>query len=229
MKSQHNFSVKATQKSAFEQLCKDRLVCKKPQDVILPKAGGSPVQGIAAPVEGLACCADSACEYSVCDLQTMIRHSKEKHARRITGENSYRPCMVQCIFRGVGKVYFEVDPTAVFECNLDVRRYLRTTFLPAHAKDPVFPQGSDRDRPPLLRITLWDEFEPDIRKDEAQRNFAWRLKARHTAEEQGGVFVSLERAVKQHHAAVRVLLNECPNSFTIAKILLNGRVYMPEQ
>ncbi|KAI9456768.1 hypothetical protein HD554DRAFT_2177923 [Boletus coccyginus] len=229
LKSQHDFVVQATQKSAFEQLCKDYLIYKKPQDVILPKAGGPPVQGIAAPVEGFACCAGNACEYSVCDVQMMIRHSKEKHARRITGERTHRPCLVQCIFRGVGKVYFEVDPTATFECDLDVRRYLRATFLPAHAMDPIVPQDLDRDRPQLLIVTLWDEFHPEIRKDDIQRNAAWRLKAAHTAEERGGVFVSLERAVKQHHIGVRVLLNECLHSFTIKKILLNSRDYTPQQ
>ncbi|KAH0825830.1 hypothetical protein J3R83DRAFT_7803, partial [Lanmaoa asiatica] len=230
MKNQHNLLVKAIQKSAFERLCKDRLICEKPQDVITPKAGGSPVEGIATPVEGFACCADSTCTYSVRDQQTMIRHSKEKHGLRITGQRLYRPCMVQCLFsRGPGKVYFEVDPTVTPGCDVDVRRYLRGTFLPAHAKDPVVPQESDRDRPPLLRITLWDEFEPEIRKDDGQRNAAWRLKARHTADEQGGIFASLRRVVEQYHKTTRALLNECPNSFTIAKILLNGGGYTPEQ
>lgn len=230
MKNQHNLFVKATHNSAFELLCKDRLIHENPQDVVIPKPGGPPVEGITTPVEGFACCANSTCTYSVRDRQTMIRHSKEKHGLRIIGKQLYRPCMVQCIFNhGPGKVYFEVDPKVTAGCDLDVRRYLRGTFLPAHAKDPVVPQESDRDRPPLLRVTLWDEFEPEIRKDDGQRNAAWRLKARHTAEEQGGIFVSLRRVVEQYHRITRALLNECPNSFTIAKVLLNGKGYMPEQ
>lgn len=229
MKKQHNLFVEVTQKGAFEQLCKDRLIHERPWDVVTPKAGGPPVQGIATPIEGFACCADNTCTYSVHDQQTMIRHSKEKHGLQITGQRLYRPCMVQCIFQGAGKVYFEVDPTVTTGCDLDVRRYLRGTFLPAYAQDPVAPQELDQDRPPLLRITLWDEFEPEIRKDDGQRNAAWRLKAKHTAEEQGGIFVSLGRVVERHHTATRALLNECSDSFTIAKVLLNGRGYMPEQ
>lgn len=229
MKNQHGLFVEATQKSALEQLCKDRLIHERLWDVATPKAGGPPVQGIATPIEGYACCADDACTYSVHDQQTMIRHSKEKHKLQITGPRLYRPCMVQCIFQGAGKVYFEVDPTVTAGCDLDIRRFLRGTFLPAHAQDPVFPQESDRDRSPLLRITLWDEFEPEIRKDDVQRNAAWRLKARHTDGEQEGIFVSLERIVGRYHKETKALLNQCPNSFTVTKVLLSGRGYMPEQ
>jgi hypothetical protein len=137
--------------------------------------------------------------------------------------------MVQCIFQDTGKVYFEVNPAVTTECNLDVRRYLCGTFLPAHAQDPVAPQELDKDRPPLLKITLWNKFEPKICKDEGQRPAVWRLKARHAVEEEGGIFAPLGRVVERHHVAARALLNECPNSFTVVKVLLNGRRYIPEQ
>ncbi|KAG6371370.1 hypothetical protein JVT61DRAFT_9578 [Boletus reticuloceps] len=137
--------------------------------------------------------------------------------------------MVQSIFSSLGKVYFEVDPTVTSESNLDVRRYLRGTLLPALVDDPVILQDSDRDRPPLLKITLWDEFEPVIRANISQREAARVIKEKHTAKEHGGIFLSLEKAVKLYHVTTRVLLNSFSHSFTICKVLLNGPGFAPEQ
>lgn len=229
LKRQHRYVVEKGDRAELEELCKSRGVHTRAQDVPVPRAGGPPVQGIAPPVEGLSCTADPACEYSVQDLQTMLRHCRENHGQGLLNNSKFRKSMVQSMFPSVGHVYFEVDPAATLESNLDVRRYLRGTFLPAHASDPVVPQDSDRDRAPLLKITLWDEFERDIRSDADQREAARVIKAKHTAGEHGGIFVSLKKVVKRHHATTRALLNGSSHSFTIAKVLLNGPGLSPEQ
>jgi hypothetical protein len=177
--------------------------------------------------------ADGFCEYSVRDRQTMLRHSREKHGGGLVGTTVFENTLVQYLFRSVSHVYFEVDPaltlTAGDNMNLDVRRYLRGAFLIGQEDNTVTKQDADRDRPPLLRITMWDTFQEEIRKDPAQRHAAHLLKAKHEVGEGDGIFVALDTAVKTYHAATRVLVNGCSNSFTIRKVLLNGPNFSPDQ
>ncbi|KAG6370233.1 hypothetical protein JVT61DRAFT_12388 [Boletus reticuloceps] len=137
--------------------------------------------------------------------------------------------MVQTIFQALGRLYFEVDTTATIVSDLDMREYLRLQFLPSVKEDPIFAAGSDRDRPPLLKITLWDEFQGEIRRDGEQRKAAWRIKQKHKPTEHGGILKSLDDVVTEHHSRAKKLLQEMPHAFTIAKVLLNGPGFSPEQ
>jgi Orsellinic acid/F9775 biosynthesis cluster protein D len=233
LKIKHNQTVRGPAKEEFTNFCKTRGVHVQPQDVPIPKAGGPRVQGIAAPSDGFSCRADGFCEYSVRDRQTMLRHSREKHGGGLVGTTVFENTLVQYLFRSVSHVYFEVDPaltlTAGDNMNLDVRRYLRGAFLIGQEDNTVTKQDADRDRPPLLRITMWDTFQEEIRKDPAQRHAAHLLKAKHEVGEGDGIFVALDTAVKTYHAATRVLVNGCSNSFTIRKVLLNGPNFSPDQ
>ncbi|KAG6369995.1 hypothetical protein JVT61DRAFT_12631 [Boletus reticuloceps] len=122
----------------------------------------------------------------------MLRHCREKHGQGLLANSSFRTSMVQSIFSSLGKT-----PPPVLSCS-------SLSALPALADDPVILQDSDRDRPPLLKITLWDEFEPDIRANISQREAARVIKEKHTAKEHGGIFLSLEKAVKLYHVTTRL-------------------------
>ncbi|KAG6370335.1 hypothetical protein JVT61DRAFT_12288 [Boletus reticuloceps] len=76
--------------------------------------------------------------------------------------------MVQTIFRGVGRQYFEVDVTATAESDLDMRDYLRLQFLPSVKCSTLLEAGSDRDRPPLLRLTMWTSSKRGFARTESR-------------------------------------------------------------
>ena len=229
LKNQHDYRATAEDRGALLALCASRGVHQKPEDVQVPRACGPPVQGIAPPEPGLSCTADATCEYSVRSLPTMLSHCREKHGQGLARNSSYRESTVQAIFQSVGRVFFEVDPAVTSTSDLDLRKHLRDSFLPSAVIDPVVAQDSDHDRPPLWKITMWDQFAPEIRKDAEQRKAARLLKGKHWDAELGGIFVSLEKAAKGHHASTRGLLEEASHPFTLAKVLLNGPDFSPEQ
>lgn len=226
LRSQHSVAASKDQKDALTELCKARNIHADAKDVVNPKPGGPPIPGIAPPVVGHAC---NACEYRVVDSGSMVRHGRVKHGGSLSGQPQSREAFVQCIFAGVGRVYFEVDPHHAEGADLGVRVYLRAKFLPGQAEDPLVPQDQDRDRPPLLKITMWDEFEPEVRKDETQRKLAAKLKSRHEPCEQGGIFVQLANAIVSYHRNAKLLLKGSAHKFTICKVLMNGPGFSPDQ
>lgn len=228
LKAKHDHKVTKQEKAELDELCSRYKIYAKPEEVPAPKAGGPPVQGISPPISGLTCSAAADCNYSVCDMQTMLRHGREKHGRGLTTNVSCRPSTVQALFRGVSHVYFEVDDTLTSTSDIDVRTYLKRAFLPKSSIDEVITQQSDRDRPPLLKITLWDCFFSTIREDATQRKHARGIKERHTAHEQDGLFVSLEKVVKLHHEMARTQLEQNCHRFTLAKVLVNGATFSPQ-
>ncbi|KAG6381446.1 hypothetical protein JVT61DRAFT_11 [Boletus reticuloceps] len=109
-------------------------------------------------------------------------------------------------------------------------RHVRVPPPPVSVKeDPVCMAGSDRDCPLLLKITLWDEFHEEIRRDGKQRKVAWRIKQKHKLTEHGGILKYLDDVVREHHSHTKLLLQEMPHAFTVAKVLLNGPGFSPEQ
>ena len=222
LKATHDRKMTKKEKAELQEICSQHKIWARPEVVPIPKPGGPPVQGIAPPISGLTCSAAADCSYSVCDLQTMLKHGREKHGRGLTTNALYRSSTVQVLFAGVGRIYFEVDDTLTSLSDVDVRAYLKREFLPRSSTDEVVIQQSDRDRPPLLKITLWDLFLPQIQKDTAQRKQARAIKEKHTEHEHGGIFISLEKAVKLHHEVVKTQLEHHWQRFTLAKVLVNG-------
>ena len=225
----HDHKTTEKEKVELHEMCSQHKIYERPEEVPIPKPGGPPVQGIAPPVSGLTCSAAADCRYSVRDMQAMLKHGREKHGRGLTTNALYRPSTIQALFRGVGHIYFEVDDTLTSSSNIDLRAYLKRDFLPKSSTDEVITQQSDRDRPPLLKITLWDLFLPQIREDIAQRKQARGIKEKHTAHEHGGIFVSLEKAVKLHHEVAKAQLERHCQRFTLAKVLVNGAKFSPSQ
>jgi hypothetical protein len=152
-----------------------------------------------------------------------------QHGQGLVHDTDRAETMVQAIFQGVCRQYFEVDVNVTAESDLDMRDYLRLQFLPSVKADLVLAVGSDRDRPPLLKITMWDVFHEEIRKDAEQRKAAWRIKQKHSPTEHGGVLNSLDKVVREHHSRAKMFLEETPHAFTVAKVLLNGPGFSPEQ
>lgn len=87
----------------------------------------------------------------------------------------------------------------------------------------------DCDWSPLCKITRWDQFEAEIQEDTDQCKAAQILKGRHSKMEEGGIFVSLEKAVRSYHASVKELLEESPHNFMLIKVLQSGPNFLPEQ
>ena len=229
LKKQHAVIVPEARKKELENLCTQNRVYENPQEVHLPRVGGPPVEGIAPPIAGLSCAAGGNCRYSVCDLQAMIKHGREKHGGGTLATTNYRASKVQVLFLGVGHVYFEVDPELTASEDVDTRNYLRAVFLQEAGFDEVMAADSSRDRPPLLNATRWDEFMPEVREDVDQRRAARALKGRHTADEHGGVFDVLQSAVLGHHKTTREELDCSANPFLLRKVLLNGPDFHAEQ
>lgn len=173
VKNQHDVTMSREETEAFKVFCKKHGVFERPEQALIPQAGGPPVRGIAAPVPGYSCRADPLhCRYSVRDFQTLLRHARMEHGQGLAHDTDREETMVQTIFQGVGRQYFKVDVNATAESDLDMRDYLHLQFLPSVKADPVLAAGSDHDRPPLLKITLWDEFHEEIWKDAEQRKAA---------------------------------------------------------
>ena len=229
LKAKHDHNTTKEEKAELHEICSQYKIYAKPEEVPIPKAGEPPVQGIAPPISGLTCSATVDCNYSVCDVQTMLKHGREKHGRGLTTNALHPPSTVQVLFRGIGHIYFEVDDTLTSSSNIDVRAYLKCNFLPNSSTDEVITQQSDHDRPPLLKITLWDPFSPMIREDAAQRKQARGIKERHTAYEHEGIFVSLEKGVTLHHQITKTQLEHNCHCFTLAKVLMNGANFSPHQ
>ena len=230
VKNRHGITTSRQDREAFEAFCKEHRIYERPEQTPIPQAGGPPVRGIAAPVPGYSCRADPFnCRYSVRDLQTLLKHARVQHGQGLAHDTDRDETMVQTIFQGVGRQYFEVDVNATAESDLGMRDYLRLEFLPSVKGDPVLAAGSDRDRPPLLHITMWDTFHEDIRKDTEQRKAAWRIKQKHLTTEHGGILNSLDKVVREHHSRAKKFLQELPHAFTAAKVLLNGPRFSPEQ
>ncbi|KAF8425824.1 hypothetical protein L210DRAFT_986547 [Boletus edulis BED1] len=225
----HGQKMGGNEKEELQKVCSQQSIYARPEEVPVPNAGGPPVQGIAQPIPGLTCSAAADCHYSVRDLQAMLKHGREKHGKGLTTNALYRPSTIQVLFRGVGRVYFEVDATLTSFSDVAVRTYLKQTFLPITSADEVITQRSDRDRPPLLKITLWDLFLPEVREDSVQRKHARGVKEGHTAHEHGGIFVSLEKVVKLHHELAKKQLDHHCQRFTLAKVLLSGAKFSPSQ
>ena len=111
-KNQHGYRVTAGDSKMLSALCTDQGVPEKAEEVQIPRACGPPVQGLVSPQPGLSCMADTACEYSIQDLQTMLKHCREKHAQGLLKNSSYRELTIQAIFQSVGRVFFEVHVTS---------------------------------------------------------------------------------------------------------------------
>lgn len=229
LSAMHDHKMTEKEKAELHEICSQHEIYARPEEVPLPKAGGPPVQGIAPPIPGLTCNAAADCHYSVRDLQTMLKHGREKHGRGLTTNASYRSSAIQVLFRGVGHIYFEVDDTLTSSSDVDLRAYLKRDFLPKSSIDEVITQHSDRDRPPLLKITLWDLFLPQIREDAAQRKQARCIKEKHTLREHDRIFVTLEKVVKLHHEVAKTKLEHHCQRFTLAKVLVNGAKFSPNQ
>ncbi|KAF8121027.1 hypothetical protein EV363DRAFT_1187412, partial [Boletus edulis] len=222
LKNQHGVVVPEAGRKELQNLCTQNRVYENPHEVPLPRVGGPPVEGIAPPAAGLSCAAGSDCRYSVCDLQAMIRHGREKHKGGTLATTKYRASKVQALFLGVGHVYFEVDPELTASSDADTRDYLRAVFLQEAGFDEVVPADGPRDRPPLLNIMHWDEFMPEIRENVDQRRAAHALKGKHMVDEQEGIFEVLQRIVQSHHKTTREKLEHSANRFLLRKVLVNG-------
>ncbi|KAF8121020.1 hypothetical protein EV363DRAFT_1458401 [Boletus edulis] len=199
LKKQHRVVVPEACKKELENICVQNRVYENPHEVPLPRAGGPPVEGIAPPTAGLTCAAGGNCRYSVCDLRTMIRHGREEHEGGTLATTKYRASKVQVLFLGVGHVYFK-----------------------GAGFDEVVAVDGSRDRPPLLNVTRWDGFMPEIRESVDQRHAARPLKGRHMVDEQEGIFDVLQRTVLGHHKTAREKLQHSANPFLPRKVLLNG-------
>ena len=120
-KNQHGVTTSRKEKEAFKAFCKERGVCERPEQAPIPQAGGPPVRGIAAPAPGYSCRADPLnCRYSVRDFQTLLKHARMQHGQGLACDTDREETMVQTIFQGVGRQYFEVDVNATAESDLDM-------------------------------------------------------------------------------------------------------------
>lgn len=217
----HRIKLKPEQEDELERAFHAGGVFESPGQVNLPSPGGPPVQAISRPVEGNAC-AEKGCTYCVRDWQRMLLHSRDKHGRSVASEVLRRSAMMQVLFLSANGVYFEVDVDATAAAAVNLRNYLRTNFIVAPDLEQVVTEDADRDRLPLLKLTQWDRFMPEIREHRGERRAAQALKAGHLAEEVGGAFGRLQQVVTQHHAIIRQALDKCGQSFTVQKVLKNG-------
>ena len=55
------------------------------------------------------------------------------------------------------------------------------------------------------------------------------LNKKHSPAEHGGILNSLDKVVREHHSCTKTFLQETPHAFTVAKVLLNGPGFSPEQ
>ena len=230
LKNKHAHKVTLDDLTALTALVAQHELYERAEDVPVLCPGGPPVEGIEGPVRGYSCHVSLRCNYSVCDKQTMLRHAKETHGLDLQQAHlSLRDSTVQALFRAVAQIYFEVDIALETCCNIDLRQRLRKEFLTKATLDDVLTQDGDRDRPPLLKITQWDQFSTDIRENTEERRAVYRLKRYHTDDEAGGMFTALQSVIEQHAKSAKHTLENHAQSFTLAKVLLHGPELNSEQ
>ena len=74
LKAKHDHNMTRKEKAELHEICSQYKIYVRPEEVSIPVAGRPPVQGIAPPISGLMCSAAVNCNYSICDLQMMLKH-----------------------------------------------------------------------------------------------------------------------------------------------------------
>jgi hypothetical protein len=134
----------------------------------------------------------------------------------------HQTCLVQILFTGAWKSYFEVDTNVAASSVSDLRTTLKTEFLPRFDVPLVVPADTERERTPLVRCMGWDKFMPEIRMNPVQRRAADQIKKNHSEEEHGGLLSTLAIAIKDHMAKASTILDGHPHKLTLSKVLLYG-------
>jgi len=115
----------------------------------------------------------NSCSYA-CRMQNpMDNHWSRDH--RAEGSPDFSDCKVQTIFASKPK-YFTVLPALKGLASDDMYRLYLSQFVPeiALADKVIVPPISDKEVPPLLRVTLWHEHLQPFTKDKASvRDLRW--------------------------------------------------------
>jgi hypothetical protein len=109
--------------------CTEAKVYFKQEEVKLPAPGGPPVQLIADPSQGLACIALAECTYCAKHVETLQRHSRQKHGSSGLMEIQYKPCLIQRIFTSIANLYFEIRDSVLPGIRPDLKAMLKASFL----------------------------------------------------------------------------------------------------
>ena len=96
----------------------------------------------------------------------MKRHEQSQHMLGLLQALTHRKCMVQSLFQGIGKAYFEVVASEKKPSRLDLLEVLsQVGASPDGGVDEDVPITTDKGQTllVLLRITGWAEHWPEVR------------------------------------------------------------------
>ena len=197
---------------------------KRPEEVCLPQPRGPAVEGLAVPQSGFAC-GVRGCMYSVKDEGCMKRHERSQHMLGLLQALTRRKCMVQSLFQGIGKAYFEVVASEKQAGRSDLLEALsRVGASPdgGVGEDAAIATDKGRTPPALLRITGWAEHWPEVRASRALREKALALKGKRKEDELGGILQGLAAVVDQIFERGRSVLEGRGCKLTAQKMLMYG-------
>ncbi|KAI9461354.1 hypothetical protein HD554DRAFT_2176321 [Boletus coccyginus] len=225
-KNHHSHSIAPNILEAFIAFCGKKEVFMKPEEVVLPKPRGPPVEGISDPVDGYCCTTERECPYSMKDCSSMQCHNREKHRSVVMSDICLRAAKVQTLFTAVGKVYFEVIPLAVSpQSGYGGLKATVNRVLPAlnDILEESCPTSEDREPPPLIRAMAWDKFLPELHANRRMCNPVITLKDWHKENEHGGIFVRLQCTITTYGNLAASCLDGHLQKMTIAKVLIYGQ------
>ena len=218
--NKHGYDLLQGDLEEIDRWCTSNHVHSLAETVNLPLPRGPSVQGILPPVDGFACIASPDCMYAAVSVNSMRRHARDAHNVHRSPDNNLRLAKVQRLFRSVNSAYFEVEPDPA-DLNIphdqEVCRALDSIWIPSLEDSRVYSTDNDRDRPPFIRMTSWDEFLPHVREQPTLRKKLLELRVLQSHE-----YKKLHRAMLLYLRSNRKWLDWHPDHLSLRKTLIHG-------
>lgn len=216
----HGYDVLRNDLEEIDRWCTSNYVHNLAETVNLPLPRGPSVQGILPSVDGFACTTSHDCMYAAVSVNSMGRHARDAHNMHRSPDNYFRPAKVQHLFLSVNSAYFEVEPD-LEDLNIPhdqkVCHTLDSIWIPSLEDSRVYSIDNDRDRPPFIRMTSWDEFLPHVREQPTLRKKLLELRV-----SQSPKYKKLHKAMLLYLRSNRRWLDQYPDHLSLRKTLIHG-------
>lgn len=213
----HNFSTDPGAIEAALKVCDSLHIPRENKHCSVPSPGGPPVEGLKC---GLGfTCLQAECPYAVTVEKNMQSHQSKKHPDL---PSSYRQTFVQTLYTVPTRI-FHVNPGLEDDHSPDLTAHLQRHILPpALEPPPILLADDDRGRTALENHFRFDLILGPIRESRTSLGLLSELKQRHTKEEEGGIYQTLQKTIAAWHANITRDLNGNPNQLDLERFMIHG-------
>ena len=217
----HKVSIKDLDVDAYAEYCSNNHVHADVHTVILPQPRGLPVQGVHYD-GGLACIADPLTCYFCCHNEAhMVNHICAKHPNRGSKTSSYyAKVIVQTLFKGIGKKFFQVLPELAGVHTRDPFDLILCDFITNIPPPAVAPPDTERERTPFMKVVNWDKRMEEFRDPPSQRALILSLTSSPDSSEPH--LLRLLDAMEEYIRYGMRIATSDPQSLTVRKHLRHG-------